>query len=81
ITNGLFIVLLLCSGIIFPLDVLPAPLRVGAQLLPAAPLAGLLRSALGPEPLAAGTVLAPLAVLTAWAVAAPWVAARVFRWE
>lgn len=81
ITNGLFIVLLLCSGIIFPLDVLPAPLRVGAQLLPAAPLAELLRAALGPEPLAAGAVLMPLAVLTTWAVAAPWVAARVFHWE
>src|SRR5699024_8791407 len=34
LSNGLFLLLLLCSGIVFPLDELPTILRVGAELLP-----------------------------------------------
>jgi len=75
--NGLYVALLLVSGLAFPPDRLPGALAVVARLLPAAPLAGLLRAGLGAAPLAA----ADLAVLTAWAVGAPLLAARVFRWE
>jgi ABC-2 type transport system permease protein len=76
LANGLFVVLLLVSGIVFPLDRLPTGLAGAAGLLPAAALADALRSAFE------GSIVAgPLAVLALWAVTAPAVAARVFRWE
>jgi ABC-2 type transport system permease protein len=77
VTNALFGLLLLVSGIVFPLDVLPRPLVLLARALPAAPLADLLRAGLhaAPVPWAALTALA------AWALAAPLAAARVFRWQ
>ncbi len=75
--NGLFLVLLLVSGIVFPLEALPGWLATVAGLLPAAPLAALLRTAFDGGTAVAGN----LAVLAAWGVAAPLLAARVFRWE
>ncbi len=77
LANGLFVALLLVSGIVVPLDALPGWLAAVAGVLPAAPLATLLRAALGAGVVAAG----PLAILAGWAVAAPLVAAAVFRWE
>jgi ABC-2 type transport system permease protein len=77
LVNVVFLVLLVSSGIMFPLDRLPEAMQVAARLLPAAPLADWLRG--GFE----GTAipLASLIALPAWAVGAPLLAARVFRWE
>jgi ABC-2 type transport system permease protein len=77
VTNALFGVMLLVSGVIFPLNVLPAALAALARALPAAPLAELLRAGLGAGPVP----WAAMAALAAWALAAPLVAARLFRWE
>jgi ABC-2 type transport system permease protein len=77
VTNGLFMLMLLISGIVFPLETLPGPLRALALALPAAPLTDLLRAGLGDTPIP----WPDLAVLVAWAAGAPLLAARVFRWE
>ncbi|CAN5116092.1 hypothetical protein BH20ACT9_BH20ACT9_10600 [soil metagenome] len=77
LANGLFVVLLLLGDLVVPLGRLPGPLAAVAALLPAAPLAALLRAALG----TGGAVLQPVAVLAAWAVGACALAAAVFRWE
>ncbi|HWB72580.1 MAG TPA: ABC transporter permease [Egibacteraceae bacterium] len=75
--NGLFVVLLLVSGLVFPLEALPRPLALGARVLPAAPLADVLRAGFAGSELPAAT----LAILAAWAAGAPALAAAVFRWE
>ncbi|MDP9452281.1 MAG: ABC transporter permease [Actinomycetota bacterium] len=76
--NGLYLVLLLLGGMVFPLDRLPAALEAVARLLPAAALSEALDAALSaPAAVAAG----PWVVLAAWAVAAPALAAWRFRWE
>ncbi len=77
LVNGLFVVLLLVSGVMFPLTSLPGPLASAAQLLPSAALATLLRSAFE----GSGDVVRPLVVLAVWAAAAPAVAAALFRWD
>jgi ABC-2 type transport system permease protein len=75
--NGLYLVLLLVSGMVVPLGKLPAPLRTVARALPSGALAEGLRGALsGP-----GALLKPLLVLVAWAVVALGAAAATFRWE
>lgn len=75
--NGLYLLLLLLGGMIFPLAKLPGGLRVVAEILPAAALSQVLHGTLsaGPVPGRAWVVLA------AWAVAAPAAAAATFRWE
>ena len=76
--NGLYLALLLLGGMIFPLTKLPVALRDIARALPAGALSDALHGALsggGSVPGRAWIVLA------AWAVAAPLVAARTFRWE
>lgn len=75
--NGLYIVLLLIGGMVFPLSELPGALRDVAELLPAAALSELLGSA------AVGEVADGRWWLTmvAWAVATPVAAALTFRWE
>jgi ABC-2 type transport system permease protein len=75
--NGLYIVLLLLGGIVFPLTRLPAGLRDIAQALPAAALARAVRGALS----AGGVPGDALAVLGVWAAAALGLAAAGFRWE
>jgi ABC-2 type transport system permease protein len=70
--NGLYLVLLLVSGMVVPLAKLPAPLRTVARLLPSGALA---------EGLRGGALARPLAVLVVWAVAALGAAAATFRWE
>ncbi|MGI8574453.1 MAG: ABC transporter permease [Egibacteraceae bacterium] len=79
VTNAAFLVLLLMSGLVFPVQRLPDALVAVALLFPPAWLARVLRAALsggGWAEMSAG-----LAVLALWALLAPWVAARVFRWE
>jgi ABC-2 type transport system permease protein len=76
--NGLYLILLLLGGMIFPLTKLPGGLRSVARALPAGALSDALHGALtngGSVPVRAWIVLA------VWAVAAPVAAARTFRWE
>ena len=75
--NGLYVVLLLLGGLVFPLDRLPPPVAMLAGFLPAAALADTLRASL------AGGVTAGTSwvVLAAWAIVAPLAAVRWFRWE
>ncbi|MBA2497956.1 MAG: ABC transporter permease [Actinomycetota bacterium] len=75
--NGLYLVLLLLGGMVFPLEELPGALRTVSELLPAAALSDLLGQAAG---LSDATASA-WPVLVAWAVLAPVVAALTFRWE
>jgi len=76
--NGLYLVLLLLGGMVIPMSSLPAPLRSVAELLPSSALADVVRDALtgaGNQPGASWVVLG------VWAVAAPLVASRTFRWS
>ena len=77
LANALFLVALMLGGIVLPLDHLAGPLAALARVLPAAALADLFRVALGPG----GDVVAPVAILVAWAAAAVALAVRTFRWE
>ena len=76
--NGLYLVLLLVSGMIVPLGKLPAPMRAFTRALPSTALAEVLQGALSPG------VAVPARswiVLIGWAMVAPLAAARWFRWE
>jgi ABC-2 type transport system permease protein len=76
--NGLYLVLLLIGGMVVPLSELPSALRFAAELLPSGALVQALVGTLS----AAHTVPAKAwIVLAVWAVAAPALAARTFRWE
>ena len=76
--NGLYLVLLLVGGIMFPLDSLPTWLQVPAQLLPSSALADVMRGALTETSLNSG---ASWIVLAVWALVAPATAAKLFRWQ
>ena len=76
--NGLYLVLLLIGGIMFPLDSLPNWLQVPAQFLPSSALADVMRGALTETSLNGGTAWIVLAV---WALVAPATAAKLFRWQ
>lgn len=76
--NGLYLLLLLLGGMIFPLSKLPGGLRAVARGLPSGALSDALHGALS----AGGSVPARAwIVLAVWAVVAPVAAARWFRWE
>jgi ABC-2 type transport system permease protein len=76
--NGLYLVLLLTSGMVVPLSRLPARVAEVARLLPSAALTAALRGAL-----AHATVpsTSQWAVLSCWAVGAAAVAATTFRFD
>lgn len=76
--NLVYIVLLAVGGVVFPVDRLPAAVRVVAEWLPISALADGLRAVLSD-----GAVLpaVPLAVLAAWTAAAFVAATATFRWE
>jgi len=76
--NGLYLVLLLLGGMVIPMSSLPGPLRSVAELLPSSALADVLRDSLTS---AGNRVGLSWIVLSAWAVVAPAVAARRFRWS
>ena len=78
VANGLFLVLLFLGGMAYPLHRLPGALQAVAKALPAAALSETVRAVLTPG---ASIPAGELAALLAWAVAAPIVAARWFRWE
>ena len=76
--NGLYLVMLLLGGMVVPIAELPRALRAVADVLPSGALADVLRESL------AGVGVRPSAswgVLTAWAVASPLVARRLFRFQ
>ena len=75
--NGLWLLLLLVSGMVSPLAKLPKWLEETAKVFPAAGLAQALHDAF-----AGSTVPGwAWAALVAWAVVAPTVAVATFRWE
>ena len=75
--NGLYLLFLLLGGMIISRDSLPGPLGTVAQWLPSTALADGLRSSLN----GSGALLSPAIVLSVWAVLAPVIAARRFRWS
>ena len=75
--NGLFLVLLFLGGMAYPLSKLPAGLQDFAKLLPAAALSETVRTVCTPGPFPTGELI----VLVVWAIGAPLLAARYFRWE
>ncbi len=75
--NGVYVVLLLIGGVIFPLSKLGG-LASFARLLPTAALSDALHRALGTG---SSVPAEAWVVLGLWAVAAPIVAALTFRWE
>jgi ABC-2 type transport system permease protein len=77
VANGAYLLLLVLGGMAYPLDKLPAALQDVARVLPAAALAECLRGALT----GSGIPGARLAILIAWAILTPLLAARSFRWE
>jgi ABC-2 type transport system permease protein len=76
--NGLYVVLLLVSGFVFPLDELPSGMRAGARLLPSTALGEILQAALRTG---VDGSTRPWLVLAVWALAMPALAARLFRWR
>ena len=77
--NGLYLALLLLGGMVIPLAKLPGGLRSFARGLPAGALSDALNGALGAG--AHGVPVRAWVVLSAWAAAAPLVAAFFFHWE
>ena len=77
VTNGLYVVMLLFGGMVFPLDELPGPMATVARLTPAAALSDTLRDAFS----GGGVDSAAFAVLLVWAIVAPLIAAATFHWE
>jgi ABC-2 type transport system permease protein len=77
VLNGLFLALLFLGGMAYPLDKLPGWLQAFARCLPAAALSDTVRQALSASTISLGAVV----TLVAWAIGAPLIAARTFRWE
>jgi len=75
--NGLFLVLLLLSGMVIPLEELPDAARALAYALPSGALAEVIRGTLS----GVGVANRAWAVLAGWAVVGPVLAARLFRWD
>ena len=76
--NGLYLLLLLISGMVIPLTKLPTVVRKIAQLLPSSALSDILHGVLT----AGGSVPGRAwIVLVAWAACMPVLAAKMFRWE
>lgn len=76
--NGLFLFFLLLGGLYVPLDHLPSVLVPLARVLPAASLVDVLRAVSTSAPTVPWS---SALVLVLWAVGAPLLAARTFRWE
>jgi ABC-2 type transport system permease protein len=77
-SNGLYIVLLLLGGVLFPIDRLPTFLQSIGRATPTHALGDVLADAL----MSTGAHTATSwVVLVAWAVVMPAIAARTFRWN
>jgi ABC-2 type transport system permease protein len=77
LANALFLILLFLGGMAYPLGKLPDVLESFARVLPAAALAESVRAALR----GSGVRWDSAGALIGWAVVAPALAARFFRWE
>lgn len=77
-SNGLYIVLLLLSGIVIPLTSLPSALRRVVIALPSGAMAEALHRVLGHG---GAPSIADWVSLAIWAVLAPLLAARTFRFD
>jgi ABC-2 type transport system permease protein len=75
--NGVYLVLLLLSGMLVPISKLPEPVAWVARALPSGSLSDALHSVLRGNPVPPRAWL----VLVAWAVVAPALAAATFKWE
>ena len=78
VQNGLYLLLLLLGGVIFPLDKLPDPLQNVGKLLPSGALADVLRGTITDT---AAYGQSSWIVLACWAILAPLTAAKFFRWS
>jgi ABC-2 type transport system permease protein len=76
--NGLYLVLLLLSGMVIPLTKLPGAVQGVAKALPSGALAEAVRGSLAKAGHVPGHAWVVLAI---WAVVAPILATRLFRWE
>ncbi|MBB2915234.1 ABC-2 type transport system permease protein [Streptosporangium becharense] len=76
--NLVYLVLLGCGGVIFPLSKFPDSVQPALELLPISALAGGLRSVLSDG---AGLPVAAAAVLAFWAAVSLLLTSRTFRWE
>jgi ABC-2 type transport system permease protein len=77
VANGLYILLLLVSGIIAPLSRFPDALQSFVRLLPSTALAQLIRTSFGQS----GSTGGAWVVLAMWALTSVAAAVRWFRWE
>jgi len=77
VANGVYVILLLIGGVLFPLHELGG-LATFARLLPTAALSDALHPTLGAG---TGAPLGAWVALAVWAVVAPFVAAFTFKWE
>jgi ABC-2 type transport system permease protein len=77
LSNALFLVLLVVSGVTFDADALPEGLAAIGRILPVGALGEVLREGFAGEGLATG----PALVVVGWGAAAVALAARTFRWE
>ncbi len=75
--NGLYILLLLISGIVVPLSKFPSAMRVVVRLLPSTALAQLVRGAFDGQRAPASAWI----VLTIWAIGSVAAAVKLFKWE
>ena len=78
VANAVFVVLLLLSGMVFPLGKLPSGVRSAARALPSTALAETTRGALSADAPVPGRVWP---VLVVWALASIALAVALFRWE
>lgn len=76
--NGIYLILLFIGGIIMPISSLPEALATFARLLPAAALSEALYHSVG---IGGSIPLWAWLNLIIWAVGAPLIAARTFKWE
>ncbi len=78
ISNAVYLVLLFLGGMLFPISSLPAPLADLAKILPAQATSQVFYHTLG---VGGAVPTSAWIVLIVWAVAAPALAAKFFKWE
>ncbi|MFF3439368.1 ABC transporter permease [Streptosporangium sp. NPDC002721] len=76
--NLVYLLLLACGGVAFPLAKFPEAVRPVLELLPISALTGGLRAVLSDG---TGLPLAAAAILAAWAAVSLFLTSRTFRWE
>ncbi|WP_068924120.1 ABC transporter permease [Planobispora rosea] len=76
--NLVYLLMLGCGGVVFPLSTFPDAMERVLELLPISALTGGLRSVLADG---AGPPVAAMTVLAAWAAVSLLAASRTFRWE